>query len=428
MSKAKKLLKFIKKGSSPFHVVQESIKLLQKRGFQILDVLKPWELEKGKSYYVNLFDSTIFAFTIGEDTQQDQSFHLAAAHTDFPCFHIKPSAELTERGYLKLNTEGYGGAILNTWLDRPLSIAGKIALKSQDIYQPAIKLIDIERPVLTIPNLAIHMNREINKGIELNKQTHLLPLFGINKTQDREAYFLDFLAEELQVDASYILNYDLCIYNTEQGELVGREEEFISSPRLDNLTSVLALLKGITKVKRQDGINCIALYDNEEIGSRSKQGADSSLTYIVLQKIYNALGFSCAQLQEALLHSILFSVDVAHAYHPNYSNKNDLTNFVELGKGIVIKMDSTQRYASDTEAIAIVQQLCEKRQIPYQKFVNRSDSTGGSTLGSILSSWLPMKTVDLGIPLLAMHSARELMGTKDQSYLEKLINAFFEHL
>lgn len=431
---AGRLLAYIREGTSPYQVVQNSARLLEEEDFLPLDFRAPWELKKGGRYYTIPFGTTIFAFRVGEKVGKDPYFKMASAHSDHPGFRIKPVAELTEKEYLKLDTESYGGVILNTWLDRPLAIAGKVCLRSEEVYAPKLVYMDTRRPVVTIPNLAIHMNREVNKGIELNKQTDLNPLFGmksekIENTENREAeeFFKAYVAKELKVEKEQILDFDLYLYCAEEGCTLGVQEEFLSSPRLDNLTSAEALLYGIMKSKGAgaDDISVIAIYDNEEIGSRSKQGADSSLTNLFLEKLLDGLGYDHMTYQNAVLRSFLLSVDVSHCMHPNYAAKNDPVNLCYLNKGVVIKIDSTQKYASDTEAVSILQQLCDKHSIPYQKFVNRSDGTSGSTLGSIQSSWLPMKTVDLGVPLLAMHSARELMGCEDQRALEELMCAYF---
>lgn len=421
------LLNFIPHATSPFHVVEKSIEQLDGAGFQALDFTSPWNLKCGQSYYTKPYGTTLFAFTLCENFSADTRFRIAAAHTDHPGFRIKANADLIEKNYLKLNTEAYGGVILNTWLDRPLSIAGKVSLKSNDIFHPKTVLVDMKKPLLTIPNLAIHMNREINKGIALNKQTDMSPIFAmLEESLEQEHYFLNYLAAYLNVERSEILDFDLYIYNLEDGCFLGRKEDFISAPRLDNITSVFALLEGmLSPHPLEKDISLIALYDNEEIGSRSKQGADSMLTNILLHKIYTSLGETQTTLYEAIMKSLLLSVDVSHAFHPNYAAKNDPTNVASLNQGVVLKIDSTQKYATDTEAIAIVQQLCQAYEIPHQKFANRSDMTSGSTLGSIASAWLPMKTVDLGIPLLAMHSAREMMGVEDQHALHQLIHAFF---
>lgn len=421
------LIDFIRKSVSPFHVVQESIKILENHGFKRLDMRNEWNLENEGAYFTAPYDSALFAFTISKTADSPLNFRIGAAHTDSPCLRIKPVPEMSEKNYLKINTEIYGGAILNTWLDRPLSIAGKVALKSNDIFKPDIKFIDLKKPVITIPNLAIHVNKEVNKGIELNKQKDMIPIAAmINNSLNKDTFFLDYIAQELNVLPENILDFDLYVYNTEMGEIVGLYDDFISSPRLDNITSVLACINGIVNGRRNEGINVAALFDNEEIGSRSKQGADSTLMTIVLEKIAAALGNTRIEFNDAVMRSTLLSVDVSHAYHPNYPEKNDPVNIAQLNNGIVLKIDSSQKYAFDTEAIAIVQQLCKAKNIKYQKFINRSDMPSGSTLGSIASSQLPMKTVDLGIPLLAMHSSRELAGIMDQYYLEKLMTYFFE--
>ena len=424
---AKDLINYIKNASSPFHVVLESVNMLKEAGFTELDMRRPWNIEKGGKYYVTPYKTSVFAFSIGKEVSKDQNFHIAAAHTDHPCLHIKPVAELERKGYLRVNTEIYGGPILNTWLDRSLSIAGVVALKGENVFEPKLEYIDIKRPVLTIPNLAIHMNREVNKGVELTKQNDMIPLLGmINDELNADSYFLEFLAKELNVEKEKILDFDLYIYCCEEGSIIGMNEEFISCPRLDNLTSCFALTKAMISDQREDGINVIALYDNEEIGSLTKQGADSALLSMLLSKIYASLGFDEISLQESVLRSFLLSVDVAHALHPNRMEKYDEKNYSRLNEGITIKINSNQRYTFDTEAVAILQQLCEKEDVKYKKYVNHSDLVGGGTLGPMISSWLPMKTVDLGIPLLAMHSARELMGIEDQLHLERLVTAFFK--
>jgi len=422
------LLSFIKKATSPYQVVEEGIKLLSEASFQEIKLKDHWKLEKGGAYYINPYGTSLFAFTVGEEWKEGQNLRIGAAHTDHPGFRIKPNAEMSTDAYYKLNTEVYGGPILNTWLDRPLSVAGRVALKSKDPFHPRMRLIDMKKPLLTIPNLAIHMNREVNKGVELNKQTDTIPIIGtIKENLNKNNFFLDYLASQLQVNMEDILDYDLYIYNAEEGSIIGMDEDFISCPRLDNLTSVWALLKGLKEGRRKEGINLIALYDNEEIGSRSKQGADSSLLNMVLERIYEGLGSEIrTSLYEAISDGILLSVDVAHAVHPNRPEKYDPLNHAKLNGGVVIKIDSNQKYTFDTEAVAIVQQICELNGVLYQKFVNRSDVAGGMTLGPIISAWLPMKAVDIGVPLLGMHSSRELMGTKDQEYLEKLIRSFFQ--
>lgn len=423
---AAELIHYISEATSPYHVVESSASILKEAGFSELSIRGKWSIDKGGKYFVKPYGTSLFAFTIGSKVTKDSDFHIAAGHTDFPCLHVKPVGELESGGYLRVNTEIYGGPILNTWLDRPLSIAGRVALRSDNVYQPKMCLLDVRRPVLTIPNVAVHLNHEVNKGIELKKQSDMLPLLSlVNGELNNKNYFLDFIAKELNVKSSDILDFDLYVYNSEAGAVIGMENEFISSPRLDNLTSCHALLKSIILGKRDYDINLIALYDNEEIGSKTKQGADSSLLTMLLEKMYAALSFDKSSLDEAVLRSFLLSVDVAHALHPNHFEKYDPVNRSLINDGVVFKISSNQKYTFDTEAIAICQQLCEAAGVKYKKFVNNSDIPGGGTLGPIISSWLPMKTVDLGVPILAMHSARELMGIKDQIHLEKMLIAFF---
>lgn len=423
---AQELLSYIKKSASPYHAVLEGITMLKEAGFEELEFRKSFDIKPGGKYYTKPFGTTLFAFTIGKSVTSTQQFRLASAHTDHPCLHVKPTAELTSKGYLRVNTEIYGGPILNTWLDRPLSVAGRVALKSENPFAPETRVMNVEKPFLTIPNLAIHMNKEVNKGVELKRQTDMIPLMGIlNETLNEKSYFIEFLAKELNVEASNILDFDLYVYCAEDGMILGMQDEFIQSPRLDNLTSCHALLRGIIDSNREDGINIIGLFDNEEIGSETKQGADSALFSMFLEKIYQSLGYDRAALNDAILNSFLVSMDVAHALHPSKVEKYDPVNYALMNEGVVFKISGNQRYTFDTEAIASMVMLCEKYKIPYKKFVNHSDVVGGGTMGPIISSWLPMKTVDLGIPMLAMHSAREMMGIKDQTALVDLATAFF---
>lgn len=421
MDDAEKLLQLTEEGTSPFHVTASVERQLQKAGFQKVELGENWKLEKGGRYYLPHHGSSLLAFTIGKDYRNGDGFRIAAAHTDFPGLRIKPAPEVKKAGYRQLNVEIYGGAILNTWLDRPLSASGRVALRSDDVFHPRMCLVDFKKPFLTIPNLAIHMNREVNKGVELNRQTDMLPVFGLEDSEE----FLTRLAEQLQVDREDILEYELGLYNTDTGDYLGLAEEFISSPRLDNLTSVQAITTAMIEGSRKRGINVAAYFDHEEIGSRTKQGAGSTLLSAVLERILLSLTENRAEFLETYGDSMLLSVDVAHGIHPNHTDKHDPTNQNVLGKGVCIKEACAQSYATDSEAVAIVQQICESRGISYQKFVNRSDIAGGSTLGSIASSVLPIRTVDIGVPLLAMHSGRELMGTADQESLRQLIQGFY---
>ena len=429
---AEKLFQLIEEGTSPFHVVQSAASQLQEAGFEELELGRDWNLNNGGKYFMVHHGSCLLAFAVGEHFTYRDSLRIAAAHTDFPGLRIKVRPEVQKEGYQQLNVEVYGGAILNTWLDRPLSVSGRVALRSEEPFYPEVRLVDLKKPLLVIPNMAIHFDREMNNGVELNRQKDMLPLAGVLGKEDtpegqQEAaeFFLQYLAKELQVEKEDILDFELGIYNRDPGDFLGLNEEFISAPRLDDLTSVQALLTGIIEGRRSSGINMIALFDHEEVGSHSKQGAGSSLLTVALEKIFLCLGRNRQQFLEMPADSMLLSVDVGHAIHPNKSEKSDITAKAVLGRGLVIKENSGQSYATDCEAIAIVQQICDSRGIPYQKVTNRSDIAGGSTIGPIASTLFPVKTVDVGVPLLAMHSARELMGTADQAGLVKLLTAFY---
>lgn len=421
------LFQYLAAGVTPHQVVKVSAEMLDEEGFIELKLEKPFSIERGGRYYIKAFSTTLIAFTVGENADEEQAFHIAAAHTDHPCLHLKPKAELKTGEYLKIDTEVYGGPINNTWLDRPLSIAGIVALKGHDSYCPEIRYVDFKRPIAIVPNVAIHMNRDVNRGIELKAQNDLIPIIGTMKDGlDKDAYFLEAVARELDVDSAYILDFDLYVYNCDEPEVVGLNSDMISSPRLDNLTSCYALLEGISSCTRMDGINVAVLFDHEEIGSGTKQGADSSLLENVLAKIYTALGFNERSLSDSVYKSFLLSVDVAHATHPAHGEKYDPINNAAINSGVMIKINSNQRYTFDTSAVATITSLCEDCGAKYTKYANHSDVAGGRTLGPMISSHLPMRTVDIGVPILAMHSSRELMGLEDEEHLIRLMKQFYK--
>lgn len=425
MNHIEQLMELLKNATSQFHVVDCTEKELKKQGFEELCLKENWNLKKGGKYFLNHHGSTIFAFTIGEKFDGKDDFRIAASHGDFPGFRLKPNADMNQNGYLQVNTETYGGVILSSWLDRPLSVSGRVMVRTEDVFHPRTCLIDVKKPILTIPNLAIHMNREVNKGVELKKQVEMLPIAGIASENVTNKDVLTFIAKELNVKTEDILDYELGIYNTDEPVLIGMHDEFLSSPRLDNLTSTHAITAALLEGERTAGINMMIVFDHEEVGSRSKQGAASTLLLHVLKKIYSALQLSEVDFINAMEDSLFMSVDVSHAYHPNYGAKYDLTNRNILNHGFAIKSACSQSYATDSEAIAIVQQICDKEGIAYQKFLNHSDSVGGGTLGAISSAILPIRTVDMGVPLLAMHSSRELMGVKDQESLIDFLTAYY---
>lgn len=426
MNTIESLHHLIEHSVSPYHCIQEVSNQLDQYGFCELPLGGIWNLQKGHGYYIKAYDSTLIGFTIGEELSSQPGIRIAASHTDWPCLKLKPSPEVTTGRYGKLNVEVYGGPILNTWFDRPLSMAGKVCIKSDNPLKPVTRLIDFKRPLLTIPNLAIHMNREVNSGVKLNAQIDLLPLLTILMEElNKEDYFLELLARETGVKKEDLLDYEIYVYNAESGSLLGLQQEFYSAPRLDNITSVHACLEGLKADSKKQDIHVIALYDNEEVGSSTKQGAASALLDRILEKIYLFLGYSRDTYLNALFNGFLLSIDVAHAIHPNHTEKCDIKNQITLGDGIALKLSASQSYATDASSVSVIEGICRSEQIPYRKFSNRSDMRGGSTLGSISSCLLTMRTVDIGVTLLAMHSARELMAAKDQDALSSLVKAYF---
>lgn len=419
------LKELLKQGTAPYQVVACGKEYLEKKGFLELGYGNKFELVRGQKYYVSPYPSMLFAFCVGE--KPEKSVRLALAHTDFPCFRIKSNGEYQTKKYRQINVEPYGGMIKGSWFDRPLGIAGKVMLATANTFAPKTVFFDSKRALMTIPFLAPHMDSEGNKKRDFDMQTELMPVLGmITENCTEKQYLMRFLAEQLQVEVDEILSFDLYLYNMDQPEEIGIDKEFLSAPRIDNLASVSALLESITQAEKSEGLTMAALFDNEEIGSRSKQGADSPLLYFCLQKIAEALHISELELKDALYRGFLLSVDGAHALHPNYVSKSDITNEVFLGMGPVIKTSASQRYLSDSESTAILKQLCKLNEIPVQMQVNRSGMPGGSTLGPIVASYLPMRGADLGVPMLAMHSARELAAGCDYENLVKLLTAFWE--
>ena len=410
MDTVARLLDFIDNSTSPYHTVKTGANELKAKGFTELFLEDVWALGEG-DYFVKVYDSALVAFHIGLNLRH--SMRIASAHTDFPAIRIKPNPLVDAKGYGELNVETYGGLILNTWLDRPLSMAGAVVTRTDDPFRPDVHYVDVARPLLTIPNLAIHMNRQINEGVALDKQKHMLPLFMMcNDKINTDSEWREFLSELVKRPAEDILSYELTLYPVEGGTTFGRYDEFISSPRIDNLTSCVACLEGIFEAKAMDaeGLRMVVLFDNEEVGSRTKQGGASTILSQLVERIYMATGHTKAECYADIAAGFMISADVAHGYHPNYPEKNDITNYPILNKGVVLKMASSQSYAGDAWAIATVKALCENDSIPYQIYVNRSNIPGGSTVGSITSAMLAMRTMDVGVPILAMHSARETIG------------------
>lgn len=418
---SQELMSFIKKSPTAFHAVDNIKQLLIDNDYEELLESKIWKIEAGKRYFVSRNNSSIIALNLGTELSQ-YSFNVAASHSDSPTFKIKENAEIEIKGkYTQLNTEGYGGMICSTWFDRPLSIAGRILIRDGNSY--ITKLINIDRDLVLIPNVAIHMNRTVNDGYSYNKQVDMLPLFGGSDSKTGDLKKL--VAQEMDVNLDDIYGTDLYLYNRMEPSIWGANEEFISSPQLDDLQCAYTSLQGFLKGANSKSINVFACFDNEEVGSGTKQGADSTFLYDVLKRVNNALGKTEEDFCRALASSFMLSADNAHAVHPNHPEKTDINNCVYLNEGVVVKSHAGQKYTSDALSIAVFKGLCESAKVPVQFFANRSDTLGGSTLGNIAMAQVSMNSVDIGLPQLAMHSSYETAGIKDTYYMIKVMEEFF---
>ena len=416
---AKKLLKFIEKSPTAFQAVTEMTKRLDKEGFEELKEEDHWKLKKGGNYYVTRNHSAIIAFSIPQ--KPVWKFHIMASHSDSPSLKIKENPEIeVENAYIKLNVERYGGMILSPWFDRPLSVAGRLIVRQDGKIRE--KMVAVDRDLLVIPNLAIHMNREVNYGYKYNVQKDMLPLFSDKEGKGR---FMETVAEAAEVKTEDILGHDLFLYDRTPGTLWGVNEEFVSAPRLDDLQCAFTSMKGFLAAENEQNINVYACFDNEEVGSGTKQGAASTFLYDVLWRMNKALGKNEEEFYRAVAGSFMLSCDNAHAVHPNYRQKTDVTNCVYMNDGIVIKSHAGQKYTSDAVSVAVFRMICEKAGVPLQYFANRSDEAGGSTLGNIAMTQVSMNTVDIGLPQLAMHSAYETAGVKDTEYMVKAVETFY---
>ncbi len=436
------LLKFLNSSPVNFLAVKTTAEILEKAGYTKFDATdKMPALKPGDKFYTTKNDSSIYAFEIGEQPLSEAGFHIICAHCDSPTFRIKPSAEiLCEGGVVKLNTELYGGAIMSTWFDRPLSLAGRVIVKGEDALHPSTHLIHIKRPLLQIPNLAIHFNRQVNDGVALSKQKDMLPVIGIvNNMLEKENLLINIISEEIGVEKDAILDFDLYLYDTTPACTFGLHDEFISAGRLDDLSMVhaglAALLMNNSESEMQNETvqksnakttKVLAIFDNEETGSQTKQGAGSPFLANIIQRIVLAQGGSMDDYYRAVEKSFMVSADNAHAWHPNYSERYDPTNHPVMGGGPVIKFNASQKYASDAMSAAIFANICTEAGVPYQKFVNHSDCAGGSTLGNILASSLPLRGVDMGNPIWGMHSVRETGCILDHLYCIKAFAKFYE--
>ena len=414
-----KLLEFIEKSPTAFQAVDEMKKRFTEGGFQVLSEREHLNLIPGGKYVVTRNNSALIAFAIPEDSPF--AFHIMASHSDSPAFKIKENPEMKVDGsYVKLNVEKYGGMLMAPWFDRPLSVAGRVVVKENG--RLVEKLVNIERNLVMIPNLAIHMNREANNGTAYNPQKDMLPLFAAENT-DRT--LLEMIAEQVGADKSDILSHDLFLYNRMPGTIWGADREFVSSARLDDLQCAFSSMEGLLGAETKNSIAVHCVLDNEEVGSGTKQGAASTFLKDTLLRINTGLGRTYEEYLMTLAGSFMVSADNAHALHPNYADKTDPVNHPVLNKGIVIKYNANQKYCTDAVSAAEFTELCIKAGVPYQTFVNRSDIAGGSTLGNISNTQVAMNTVDIGLPQLAMHSPYETAGVKDTEYLIRVAGELF---
>ena len=412
------LLHFISKSPSVFHVVRHIKAALLYAGFTEIREEDSWQIKRGGKYVVTRNGSALIAFSIPEDG--GNAFKITAAHCDSPTFKIKENPEMRDGKYTRLNVEGYGGMIMSTWLDRPLSAAGRLFVK--DKGQIISKLVSLDHPTLLIPSVAIHMDRTVNSGHAWNIQNDLLPLYSTDGAAD----FMETLAQAAKVKAADILGHDIFLYSCSPGILWGPQHEFISSPRLDDLQCAFATFRGFTNGKKQKDISVYALFDNEEVGSGTAQGAGSTFLTNTISRLALSLGRSYDEIQAMLAKSFMISADNGHAVHPNHGEYADPVNAPVLNGGIITKFNASQKYSTDGYSAAVFRDLCLKADVPVQTYTNRSDIPGGSTLGNISNTKVAVPTVDIGLPQLAMHSSYETAGAKDTEYLVKAVSYFFE--
>lgn len=427
-----RLLKFLDASPVNFLAARNIACELEQNGYRRLDPQQPLgELKAGDKVYVTKNDSSVYAFRLGRKPLAETGFHMICAHSDSPTFRVKPHAEMTGEGRLvRLNTEVYGGPILSTWFDRPLTLAGRVIVRGKDAMSPETMLMHVRRPLLQISNLAIHFNRQVNDGVKLSKQKDMLPLLGlINDELEQGNLLMNVIVEELSkqrpVSHEDILDFDLYLADTQPACTFGVHDEFISSGRLDDLSMCFAGLEALIAAPESDTTQVLAIFDNEETGSQTKQGAGSPFLASMLMRIARQQSGTEEAYWQAVERAFMISADNAHAFHPNYAEKYDPTNHPMLGGGLAIKFNASQKYASDAVSAAIFAEICRKAGVPCQRFVNHSDVAGGSTLGNILASTVPLRGVDMGNAILGMHSCRETGSVADHEYCVRAFTEFY---
>jgi len=418
-SYARELIAFMDASPTCFHAIETIRGMLD--GYTQLKESEKWNLVPGGKYYVTRNRSSIIAFTLPESGKVD-AFQLIASHSDSPTFKIKENAEISVRNkYIQLDTERYGGMIMNTWFDRPLSIAGRVVVRTDKGV--STRLVNLDKDTVMIPNVAIHMNRSVNEGYKYNAATDMFPLWGSIDAKDT---FKQRIAEAAGVEEKDILGTDLFLYNRMKGIIWGDREEYISSGRLDDLECAFTSVKALINAKQGDHVNVCCVFDNEESGSTTKQGANSNFLDGLLRRIVTAMGGCEEDYMAALASSFMLSADNAHATHPNHPEFSDPVNLAFMNEGIVIKFSANQKYTTDGVSEAVFHDICEKAGVPVQHFHNRSDMVGGGTLGNISTSHVSINTLDIGMPQLAMHSAYETAGVMDVEYMVRGMQAFYE--
>ena len=412
-------LDFVKRSPSPFHAVENLAAMLTENGFERLKETEAWRLQPGKRYFVTRNRSAIAAFELPEGDASH--FQITASHSDSPVFKLKPGFEDANEHYVKFNVEKYGGMILSVWLDRPLSVAGRVVVKT-----PAglvSRLVNLDRDTVLIPNLPIHFNRDVNSGYNFNPQTDMLPLYGEGSAKGG---LKKEIAGAAQCAEGDIVSCDLFLYNRESGSVWGAGDAFFSCERIDDLECAYTSMLALTQSRAKGHINLCAVLDNEEVGSLSKQGADSTFLRDVMTRVMSALGKTDSEARAAFASSFMVSADNAHALHPNHPEKYDAQNRVYMNGGVVVKFNANQKYTTDAVSAAVFAQVCERAGVPVQYFANRSDLPGGSTLGNLSNAQVSMNTVDIGLAQLAMHSVYETAGTKDPGYMTDALKEMFD--
>lgn len=425
MNTIEKTIELLNTSYSPFHVVKNIEEELKAKGFIPLCENRNYNLELGKSYFVKRNDSSIIAFRLPQKITTDFHFQITASHTDSPTFKIKPNPIIRKENVILLNTEPYGGLIYNTWLDKPLSFAGRVMVRQKDRIET--RLLSIDEDILIIPNLAIHMNRTINSGYIYNPSKDLLPMFALDI--DESFDFKEYLKNKLELNGEdEVLAFDLFLYNRQKATLIGMNREFLASGREDDLTSCYSSLLGFMESQNQvAACNVFVAFDNEEVGSLTKQGANSTFLKETLKRISHILGINVDDYETRIAASTLISIDNAHADHPNHLEIHDQTSPVLMNKGIVIKYNANQSYTSDSLSSSIVKALCHQKGIAFQEYTNRSDMRGGSTLGNISNSMVSLTSVDIGIPQLSMHSSYEVLAKNDITSMADFVKEYYSH-